>query len=187
MKKSTLIDISLMTPEDREEISSWQQIYGDTAEFESIRHFILEDMPNFTLDDVLRINYEQYPIGDDEKQVLLVARNKSKELVAWMLCDCIEMTSSSPELFVQYLVVHPMHQRKGYGSAFAGEIFFHPKEYLDLKYTPKKYFAYIDNDNIASQKLVTGFGFDLNPIPRTCYSRAFTRQPKLSTGSQFGD
>lgn len=180
MKKSNKPKISLMTESDRNEIVAWQKNFDGTEGFEGIRHFILEDVENYTLEDVLRINFEQFPIGDDERQFLFVEKDKAETIVAWMLCYCIDMTSRSPELFVQYLVVHPLHQREGYGQAIAEEIFLSPNKYVGIK--PKKFFAYVDNTNTASRELFKKFGFSFKKMT-SHYSRAVTTQPQLTNSS----
>lgn len=181
MKHAKKLQISLMNEQDKNEIISWQDRFDGTAGFEAIRHFILEDVQNYTLADALRINFEQFPIGDDERQFLFVQKDKSGEIVAWMLCDCIDMTSRSPELFIQYIAVHPLHQHKGYGKALASEIFLSPKKYIGVQ--PKKYFAYIDDTNIPSRDFFKQFGFNFRRMTNT-YSRAFTTEPSLNKGQQ---
>lgn len=179
MKK---IKISLMNDNDREEIVSWQEKYAKTEGFDAIRHYILEDYTYYTLNDVLNINFEHFPIGDDERQFLFVAKNKEEKLVAWLLCDCIDMTCKSPELFIQYVVVHPLHQHEGYGTALANEIILNSEKYIGLK--PKKYFAYIDDTNTSSRNLFKKFGFSFRRMTPT-YSRAVTTTPKLENNKQI--
>lgn len=184
MKKSNKSTISLMNEADKNEIILWQERYDGTAGFDAIRHYILEDVVNFTLADALRVNFEQFPIGDDERQFLFVEKDKTGEIVAWVLCDCIDMTSKSPELFIQYIAVHPLHQHEGFGETLAKEILLTPKRYIGV--SPKKFFAYIDNTNIASKNLFKKFGFSFRKMTNV-YSRAVTTSPKLVEQQEFGE
>ena len=88
-------------------------------------------------------------------------------------------------MFIQYIVVHPRYQKRGYGKTFAKELILNPESYIGGK--PKEYFAYIDKENQASRRLFEDFGFDIEPIKNTRFFRAITTQPELrKNNNQFG-
>lgn len=177
------LQISLLNENDKNEIISWQDKFDGTPGFEAIRHYILEDNTYYTLAEVLKINFEQFPIGDDERQFLFVAKNQEKEIVAWMLCDCIDMQTPHPELFIQYITVHPLHQHEGYGKELAENILLNPKNFIGVE--PKNYFAYIDKSNTASRALFEQFGFNFKQITEL-YLRAESKSPKLEKSQIIG-
>ena len=188
MKKQAKISIELMKfPEDKNEIASWQEKYQGDKDFDSIQHFILEDQTYYGLGEVIETNHEIFAIGDDERKYAFVAKNENSEIVAWSLIDFFDITTDNPEMFIQYIVVHPKHQHKGYGEAFAQELILNSKKYVGGQ--PKTYFAYIDKDNTASRVLFEKFGFDFKSMTSQ-FLRAQTTEPKLESSSvpnSFGE
>lgn len=186
MKKSKSLQISLLNDTDKEEIISWGEKYKGTEGLDAINRYILEDFTYYTLADVIKINYEHFPIGDDERQFFFVAKNQENEVVAWLLCDCFDMHTNKPELFVQYIAVHPLHQHEGYGKELAENIILNSKKFIGVE--PKNYFAYIDNSNTASKELFKKFGFKFKRMT-DLYSRAEAKSPKLehSQNQELGE
>ena len=161
---------------DKNEIANWEFLYGNTPEFDSIREFILEGQTFHGLKEVIYVNSEIYPIGNDERQFSLVAKNENNEVVAWILCDVFNLTTDKPEMYLQYIVIHPMHQHKGYGTQIAKEIFLSPKKYFGVK--PTYIFARIDINNISSLALFDKFNFSFTQLDDG-FVDAHTEQPKL--------
>lgn len=164
-------------PEDKDEIASWETKFAGSPNFESIKHYILEDETYYGLAEVIETNHEIFPIGEDEKKLALVAKNKSNKIVAWVLLDAYDLTTAKPQLFVQYIVVSPEFQHMGYGTEIAKELFLSPEKYTGTK--PYEIFAYIEKTNLPSQSLFSKFNFEFGLISGGQYYRAITKEPKL--------
>lgn len=188
MKKQPLLSLEPMIfPEDKNEIAHWQEKYQGDKDFESIEHFILEDQTFVSLGEVIETNHEIFPIGDDERKYAFIARNESGEIVAWVLVDFFNINSKTPELFLQYIVIHPKHQHKGYGEFILKEMLFNSQKYIGG--TPKNFFALIDNRNSASKSLFEKFGFNFSKMSSHIL-RAETAQPNLevaTNSNNFGE
>lgn len=175
-QKITLLPMQF--PEDKDEIASWETKFAGTPNFEAIKHYILEDDTYYGLAEVIETNHEIFHIGEDEKKLALVAKNKSNKIVAWVLLDAYDLTTKKPQLFLQYIVVSPEFQHMGYGTKIAEELFFSPEKYIGTK--PYEIFAYIEKTNIASQQLFAKFNFEFGLIAGAQYYRAITKEPKLT-------
>ena len=188
MKKQKRLSIELMKfPEDKNEIAEWQDKYNDDKDFESIRHYILEDQTYIGLGEVIETNHEIFPIGIDEKKFAFVGKNETGEIVAWSLVDFFDINTDCPEMFIQYIVVHPKHQNKGYGKELASELILNPKKYIGGK--PGSFFAYIDKSNESSRALFEKLGFDFKEMTPK-FLRAHTEQPRLesdASAKSFGE
>lgn len=167
--------VPMKFPEDKIEISNWEKKYNGTEGFELIKHYILEDDIFYGLDEVIETNHEILPIGDDEKKLAFVGK-LNDEIVAWILIDAFDLTTTEPEMFLQYIVINPEYQHKGIGTAIAKELFLKPEKYIGVK--PNSIFSYIDKTNIASQKLFAKFNFQLKPTQKN-FMRAVSYEPKL--------
>ncbi len=172
-------------PEDKDELVSWETKYRGTNDFKSIERYILEFDENSKdhnknsyrgLAEVILVNYERFIIGEDERQFSYVARNRDGKIVAWILLDCFDMTTSSPELFLQYLMIHPKYQHSHIGTQILNEILAKPEKYVGLK--PSNFFGYIYKTNIASKALFEKFGFEFKPMDEV-YVKAHTSQPRF--------
>ena len=188
MKNELNISIVPMKfPEDKNEIASWEDKYKNDKDFESIAHFILEDQTYVGLGEVIETNHEIFAIGDDEKKYAFSAKNKNGEIVAWSLVDFFDINTDKPEMFIQYIVVHPKMQHKGYGEAVAKELILNAKKYLGGQ--PKNFFAYIDKTNHSSRRLFEKFGFGFKSMTAQ-FLKAETSEPKLESESSpntFGE
>jgi ribosomal protein S18 acetylase RimI-like enzyme len=173
-------------PGDKYEIAGWEIEYGDTPGFQGIREFILENQTYRGLHEVIETNHEIYPIGDDEIKYSFVVKTKNKDIIAWLLLDEFDINTTEPELFLQYICIHPLYQNKGYGEAILNEILSNPKKYLAAK--PTNFFAYIKKNNIGSQKLFKKFNFNLRQLLNDVnYLKAETKEPKLLQESQSSE
>lgn len=139
MKKFDIVPMNLNS--DKYEIASWEIDHANTPGFERIKEFILENQTYRGLCEVIETNHELYPIGDDEIKYSYVAKTKNKEIIAWILFDEFDINTTEPELFLQYICIHPLYQNKGYGEAILSEILQNPKKYMAAK--PSKVFAYV--------------------------------------------
>lgn len=155
---------------DKQEIGGWEQTFKGTGLYDSIWHFIQEDNTYHSLGELISINYEQFPIGIDERKMLFIAE-KNKEIVGFVMFQSLYMSTSHPEVFLQYVVVKPGKQHQGIGEYMMTEMFLNPIKYFKIK--PVEVFSIIDKTNIASQKLYTKFGFrfDGNQDPKYYLSK----------------
>ncbi len=175
--------VPMKFPDDKESIASWQTSYAGTQEFEDIKKYILEDDYYTNLGEVIEVNHEIFPIGDNEKKLAFVAKNSENEILAWILLDVFNL-NTHPELFLQYIVINPKFQHQGYGTEIGKEIFLNSEKYIGVK--PSEIFAYIDTTNYKSMQLFSKFNFKLKPMADKFF-RAFADQPKLISQSSFGE
>lgn len=168
--------VPMKMPNDKDEIVSWEEKYKNTLQFEGIKNFILEGSTYHGLGEVIYTNFENFPIGDDERQLSLVAKNKNNEIIAWILCDVFNLQTANPEMFLQYIIINPKFQNQGYGKSILNELFSVTEKYLQT--TPTNYFCYINLRNYASQKLFSKFGFTFDTMNED-YFKAQTQEPKL--------
>lgn len=175
---------AMQFPEDKQEIAKWEEKFGANPEFSSIRRFILENNLFYGLDEVIETNHEIMPIGEDEKKLALVAKNKDNKIIAWILLDAFDLTTEEPNMFLQYIVLHPELQNKGYGTKILNELFANIQTYIGIK--PKNIFCYIHKDNIASQKLFNKFNFSLETTYPP-YLKASAAEPKVIKECDFSE
>lgn len=155
MDKITITPLDLNS--ELKEICSWDEKYGKEPCFKSIRQFILEDNTYYNLSEVVDLNYERFAIGENEKKQILAFKNENKELVGFLISTIFEL-DKEPELFMQYLVIHPLHQHKGYGKQALTKLLSNPEKYFGAY--PKEIFAFIDSSNTPCLNLSKLFGFD---------------------------
>ena len=189
MNKNARFKICQMSEDDKQQVIGWEEKYGHLPEYDSIRQYVLEGDTYHGLKEVVLVNYEIFIIGEDEKQFSFVAKDDKDEVVAWLLCDVFDISSGTPELFVQYIVTHPMHQHEGVGTEIAKEILLKPEKYIGVK--PVDVFAYVDKSNTASKSLFEKFGFEFHDMTPKFF-RAIAEEPKLSEDhsskpQQFGE
>lgn len=175
---------AMQFPEDKQEIAKWEEEFGSKPEFLSITHFILEDNVFYGLDEVIETNYEIIPIGEDEKKLAFVAKNEDNKIIAWLLMDVFDLTTEEPNLFLQYVVLHPEFQNKGYGTKVLNELFTNIENYVGVK--PKKTFCYVHKKNIASRKLFEKFNFNSRECTDT-YLKVQAKEPKLVSTLSSGE
>lgn len=158
-------------PDDKTEIALWQESFKDTQGWDRIYKYILEDGLIHGLNELIATNYEIFPIGDDEVKLALSIRNQDKAIVGFVICQEFNIKTTSPELFLQYIVIRPDMQNKGIGKF----VFKHLPDEVG-KLTGKKpvsAFSYIHNTNLASQKLYTSCGFSFEIMTNSAdYVRA---------------
>lgn len=179
--------VPMKFPEDKNEIGSWEKDFDGTEGMNKISHFILEDNTFYNLGEVIESNYEIIPIGENEVKLAYVAKNEDNKIVAWILLQAFELDSKEPEMFFQYIVIHPEFQHKGIGTEIAKQVFLTPENFIGVK--PKHIFSYIHKENYNSQKLFQGFNFSLYECGEN-YLRAYTQEPKLTKSTnpaELGD
>lgn len=145
---------------DISDIKLWQIEYKNHPNYLAIEHFILEDNLYYGLDEVVYTNYEIFPIGDDERKFSFALKDGDKT-AGFMLAHSFNLTTE-PELFLQYIVLHPEYQHKGYGNKVLKEFLNNPEKYVGC--SPSIIYAYIDKNNWSSLNLFKHFGFLFNDV-----------------------
>ncbi len=154
MNNITLSEIDLVG--DFDLISEWDNHLSE-PKFKSIFDFILEEGLILNLKELITTNFEQYPIGDDERKNIIVAKNSEAKIVAFLILSTHDLSTDSPEIFLQHIVIHPDYQAKGMGTEILSKL----GECLTTLYgkEPKTMFAYISQYNHNSRNLFKKFGF----------------------------
>ena len=188
---------------EKQELVSWEEKFGDSPEFSGIKEFILEGDTYRSLSEMVFVNYEIFPIGDEERLLSFVAKNDSNEVVAWFLCQVFKTDPSKDpisalfddepstgdfftkkdneiySMFIKYIVTHPMLQGKGLGSQVLKELTLDAKKYIGVQ--PEEFSAYIHIDNLASQKIFSNLGFNFSIVNNDHrYFNATSTLPELT-------
>ena len=172
MKNEQLTISEINLPADKEEIMSWETNFANSKGMTAIEQFVLEYRLIRDLGELIETNYERYPIGDNEMKKMFVLRNKSNKIVAFSVVDTFKFEGSAPEAFLQYMVVHPQLQHKGYGSILFDEIMtilknFYPNENIN-------FFTYIDKRNTASKSFFEKKGFSIRALNDPNFEKAWS-------------
>ena len=89
--------------EDKNIISSWDEKYVESPEYEQIFKFILEYGLIHGLDELIETNYERIPIGNNEVKKALTFKNDNGEILGFMIYQ-IHDIKQNPSMFLQYFV-----------------------------------------------------------------------------------
>ena len=196
--------IKEMTKSDAMEIATWQIKYGNDKTFEPIQKYldfetqeVVEDLEFMgkptdnvqpvTLTDVIEgYHFSQVENPDydpiEEQHLAYVMRNPKNEIVLFALIDFRDLISHQNPATIDSLVVHPLHQNKGYATKFLNELFSNQEKFFGWK--PDSFEATFNPDNEAAKKLFTKFGFELNSNPKRVYSHSYS--PNLVKETQPG-
>lgn len=177
MKHITLSDMNIDT--DKPQIMQWDSLYQGTPEYNSIYEFVLENGLMRNLGEIIEINHERYPIGDDEIKKALIAKTSTGDIAGFILIDAYDLSSQLCELFIQYIVINPKYQHQGYGEAILNELLHNPENYIGAK--PSFVFSAIDKNNIASQNLYRKMGFNFRPYNHASFLQAYQNTFELSS------
>ena len=185
-KKGSNFQIVQMGDAEKQELLSWEEKYGKHPNFSGIKDFILEGDAYRSLAEMILVNYEIYPIGDEERLLSFVAKNDSNEVIAWFLCQVFKtdptkdaisrafdeepstgdfFTKKDNEIysmFMKYLVVNPLQQGKGLGPQIAKEMIFNAKKHIGVQ--PEEFFGLIHVNNFNSQKVFLNLGFEFSIV-----------------------
>lgn len=158
MKKFKIKDMDLA--KDKPQINMWQTEHAGSSEFESIQKFILEGGSIGGLSELIENNFENCPIGADEIKKSVAVESEDGQIIGFMIFQVHDIAINKPSMFLQYIVINPEFQHKGYGKEILTEIFSDPKKHIGIK--PQEVFCYVDNENYSSQKLFMDFGFSMS-------------------------
>lgn len=163
---------------DLKQIGNWATEFADDENYKAIEEFILEDYTYYTIAEVIQINHEQYPIGDDErKHAFAIKPQDSDEVMGFILATVMDKTTDSPSMFLQYIVISPKYQHQGIGKKALKELLENPEPYFDSKIT--EMFAYVHNQNFPSISLMLDIGSTLTNMQGTCYFRSLKKIPQV--------
>ena len=177
----------LITPldlqEDLPQITGWDSKYKDDPKYKDIKDFIIEGSIHYSIAEVIDLNYEQYPIGNNERKYAFSIKNKENEVIGFVLC-CLFNIQEKPELFIQYIVLDPDNQNKGYGQQVLNELLTNSETYMETQ--PVEAVAYINNKNYHSMGLFLKMGFGLKNM-NADYFKAIKYMPKLNQEKEEND
>ena len=151
------------------EIASWDDKYCNDVRYRTIKQYVLENNIYYSLREVINLNFEQYPIGDDEKHFIHSIRNEESKLIGFIISDIFDI-KTNPTLFIQYLVLHPHFHSKGYGTLALNEFITNSTKYVE--HEPQEIFALIEKTNYESRALFEKFGFDFSQKENENYFKA---------------
>ena len=171
MKDLKIVPLDLKT--DIPQIAEWETKYKNHKGYKAIEHFILEDNTYYSLAEVIEINHEMYPIGEDERKHALAIKNKENNLVGFVLATIMDKTTPSPCMFLQYVVISPEFQGQGFGKKTVKEMKLPIGPIMSL------IFGYVHNQNYHSMKLMLDLGASLKAMEKSSYYRAIKYMPKL--------
>ena len=155
--KIKIMPLNLET--DLLEISSWDDEFYDDHKYDSIKHFILEDNAYIGIGEVIQTNYEKYEIGTNERKFALSIKDDKNKIIGFVLALIDKLKTSSPELLIQYIVIHPNFQGQGIGTQVLTDLIYNPQTYF--KTNIGKVFSRIENNNYASRQMFKKLGFNL--------------------------
>ncbi|MBQ7453367.1 MAG: GNAT family N-acetyltransferase [Clostridia bacterium] len=161
----------LMTfPEDKNEIMGWEKTQNTNAGWENINKYILEGGLIRNLGELIETNYEDFPIGEDERKLAFSVKNNSGDVIGFVICQEFAMQTKTPELFLQYIVMRPDMQRRGYGKRVLNVLPDEVEKQTQIR--PISIFSYVEKTNLASQKLFGDFGCTFQEMQNSDYFRA---------------
>lgn len=203
MKKNEKLTITEMTREDFEEIVNWEKQFSGKKEFESIQRYLDFETQDFidylsflkqtpvtsakplTLSDIIEgYHFSEVERSDydpiEERHLAFVSKNEKGEIVLFALIDFADLLSHHNPAYIDSIVVHPMHQNKGYATHFLTDLFSHQEKYFGWK--PNEFQVTFNSHNPASIKLFEKFGFSITE--KENFVDAKTYNPQLINQSQ---
>jgi len=150
-------------PGDKIAINEWHNNLKNTKKYETIESYILENHLIFDLSELIETNYEMLNLDYREENKALVIKDNKNNIIGFILCDAYDVTDYSSMLYIQYVVMHPNSQSKGYGTEALTEFFSNIKKYIGFE--PTDIYALIHRHNKSSIALFEKFGFDFSRRP----------------------
>ena len=158
-----MLTFSLFQKEDKILIHEWEKRYRDTLGFKAIKHYVLEDNIYYNLRELIEVNHESYPIGDNEFRNILIAKTEKGEVAGFIIYNVFNL-NHKPEVNLIYLAINPVMQHKGVGTQLVTELCSNYEKYFKCK--PTCVFTKIDKENTPSQNLMKKFGLKLVRRPK---------------------
>ncbi len=176
MEKVTITP--LIFEEELDEIRDWDKEFRGTSKYENFEKFLFENGKILGMAELICTNYEIYPIGNDEIKLILIAKNNSGKIIGFTIQCVFGLETNDPELFLQYIIIHPDFQHKGIGTHILNNISSAIEKVAGKK--PKSIFSYINKENIESQNLYKKFGLNFEPVENDDdYLKAYGVMPEF--------
>ena len=169
MKDFTINEMDLAI--DKQKINSWEKDYAGTYGYDKIEWYILENRLFKDLAEVIESQHENFEIDPFfETKKAFSIKDKSDEILGFILCTAGDVSDYSSELYIQYVVLNPAHQNQGYGSEVFTEFFKNIRTYLG--FTPTDVHALVHRHNSSCVNLFKKFDFSFARHSRS-YIRAY--------------
>lgn len=146
---------------------------GD-PKFDSIYKYILENGLIRNFKELFATNYEQFEIGKDERKNIILAKTDEDKVVGFMIIQIYKLTEKEPEMFLQYIVIHPDFQGKKIGEQMLENLGGLLEKLYGKK--PVELYAYVHKENTASLNLFKKFDLDFFDEGKT-YKKVFGAFP----------
>ena len=155
---------------DKPKITNWENDFAGTYEYNRIEWFILENRLFKDLSKLIESQHETYEIDEFyELKRAFSIKDKSGEILGFILCSAGDVSDQTSELYIQYIVLNPANHHKGFGTEVLTEFFKNIKNYIG--FTPVDVHALVHRHNFNSINLFKKFGFDFARRSRS-YVRA---------------
>ena len=155
---------------DKPQIANWDTLFAGTKEYETIEWFILENHLLKDLSEVIETQFENFAIDDYlEIKKAFVVKDKSNEVLGFLLCSAYQIADYSSDLYLQYFVMNPTKQHQGYGTEIQTEFFKNINKYLG--FVPVDVHGLIHKQNKCCINLYKKLGFTFSRHSRS-YLRA---------------
>lgn len=169
MKDFTISEMDLQN--DKPKISSWENDYAGTYGYDKIEWYILENRLFNDLAEVIESQHENFEIDPFfEMKKAFSIKDKSGEILGFILCTAGDVSDYSSELYIQYVVLNPANQNQGYGSEVFTEFFKNIRNYLG--FVPTDVHALVHRHNSSCMNLFKKFDFTFGRYSRS-YVRAY--------------
>lgn len=163
MQKIKIEEMKL--PDDKKSINEWHNKLKDSKVYESIENYILENYLMKDLAEVIEINHEMLDIDYREEKKAFIIKDNKDNIISFLLCDAYDSTDYSSMLYLQYIVINPNYQHKGYGTEILNEFFSNIKKYIGFE--PTDVYAIIHRHNKSCISLFEKFGFSFSRRPKS--------------------
>lgn len=162
MKHEGLTFAEIKMPNDLKEINGWTKTYAGSQQMLDIKNFVLDCSSTFSLGQLIDSHYEKFAIGNHEFKKIITIKNDNREIVAFAVIQAFYTDPTIPEFLIQFLVVNPKYQHKGYGSKTLDGLFEYIKK--TYKHDDCEYLVGVHKENIASQNLFKKKGFEFEEV-----------------------
>ena len=163
MKFAGLTFAEIKMPNDLKEINGWQKTYAGTQQLQNIKTFVLDCSANLSLGQLIDHHYEKFAIGNREFKKIITIKNDNREIVAFAVIQAFyDLDPTKPEFLIQFLVVNPKYQNKGFGTKTLDGLFEYIKK--TYKHDDCEYLVGVHKNNEASQHLFKKRGFEFHEV-----------------------
>lgn len=163
---------SFSCQEELDEIISWDEQFKDSQLYEDYNKFLFE---KGFMKELIFNSYEIFAIDEDERKDIMIAKNSAGEIVGFTIQSIVELTSDSPELFLQCIVVKPDCRNRGIGKKILNNIGTATEKACGKM--PVSIFTFINKKNVYCQNLFKKFGFTFSETKNITMLKAEGQTP----------